>query len=282
MITNKDDFTKKRKTRLELLEDRILLAENTIQNLKNEFAKDNQMEIKKIEIMLKELREMRENIKNIETEDNNSLLKEIQNVKENCLMIINNEKMKVVVENENLQKQRAEKDKLIMKMKEEIAQLNFTLKQSKIKEEKLLEKNSELENNYNSLQSRAYGYDIAKKFELHQKKINQEKNNKVLNENDRLALNFWEKENLKNNKVQTKLEDLTKQNALWIGNPSSNIDKLMREVSNPYNNNGSISNLKPPSVSDMFLSKESYNKPTNKQNIYTNMRKISPMILNNK
>jgi hypothetical protein len=131
-----------------------------------------------------------------------------------------------------------------------------------------METNSVLKNKVDDYKSKAYGYDISKKFEIHQNKLNNEKKannqidpnrNKAIEDNV-LAYNLWEKQNIASQRNPSKLEDLTRQNQLWIGNSSNNIEKLVYDI-----NSNNLSNM------------ENWNKNI----LHSNMRKYSPYVLNN-
>jgi chromosome segregation ATPase len=271
MITNKDDFTKKRKTRIEILEERIIAAQNMINELNQELKEEGEKEISKLESVLNDLRLMKEKLIEKEKLDNEILDEELRKMNNDSLLIINNEKVRVVLENEKLKSEKKEKDDQIKKLQEEILKLNLSLKNYKNKEDKLNEDNAILQEKFKNLESKAYGYDIAKKFETHQNKLNTQKrypniidpNKYRAIEDDHLANNFWEREKLTSNKSPSKLDDLAKQKGLWIGNSSSNIEKLMNDV-----------NISKRNEVNLNMAKYS-------DSINTNMRKFSPMILNN-
>jgi chromosome segregation ATPase len=271
MITNKDDFTKKRKTRIEILEERIIAAQNMINELNQELKEEGVKEISKLESVLNDLRLMKEKLIEKEKLDNEILDEELRKMNNDSLLIINNEKVRVVMESEKLKSEKKEKDDQIKKLQEEILKLNLSLKNYKNKEDKLNEDNAVLQEKFKNLESKAYGYDIAKKFEMHQNKLNTQKrypniidpNKYRAIEDDHLANNFWEREKLTSNKSPSKLDDLAKQKGLWIGNSSSNIEKLMNDV-----------NISKRNEVNLNMAKYS-------DSINTNMRKFSPMILNN-
>ena len=275
MITNKDDFTKKRKTRVEVLEERIINAELIIEELNKDLKEEGVKEISKIESVLNELREMKKKIIQIETEDNMIIEQQLLQINEESLLIINKDKIRVVDENEQLKKNKIEQDEFIRKLQEEMLSMKLSLNITRNKENELNEQNSILEEKLKKLKSEAYGFDIAKKFEMHQNKKNNEKKylghidpnrNKAIEDNH-LAYNLWERENITNPKYPSKLEDLTKQKGLWIGNSASSIDKLMYDID--------YSEKKPEN--NLMGNNNRYQNSLN-----TNMRKISPMILSNK
>lgn len=272
MITNKDDFTQKRKTRLEILEERILAAQKMINELNQELKLEGVKEISKLESVLNDLRSMKENIIKKENIDNQILDTELRKINNDSLLLINNEKVRVLTQNEKLKFEKKEKNDQIKKLQDEILKLNLSLKIYKLKEDKLNEDNVLLQEKFKNLESKAFGYDIAKKFEIHQNKLNTQKkypnlvdpNKYRAIEDDQLANNFWEREKLTLNKSPSKLDDMAKQKGLWIGNSSSNIEKLMNDV-----------NISKKNEINLNMAKYS-------ESINTNMRKFSPMILNNR
>jgi len=272
MITNKDDFTQKRKTRLEILEERILAAQKLINELNQELKLEGVKEISKLESVLNDLRSMKENIIKKENIDNQILDTELRKINNDSLLLINNEKVRVLTQNEKLKFEKKEKNDQIKKLQDEILKLNLSLKIYKLKEDKLNEDNALLQEKFKNLESKAFGYDIAKKFEIHQNKLNTQKkypnlvdpNKYRAIEDDQLANNFWEREKLTLNKSPSKLDDMAKQKGLWIGNSSSNIEKLMNDV-----------NISKKNEINLNMAKYS-------ESINTNMRKFSPMILNNR
>jgi hypothetical protein len=272
MITNKDDFTQKRKTRLEILEERILAAQKLINELNQELKLEGVKEISKLESVLNDLRSMKENMIKKENIDNQILDTELRKINNDSLLLINNEKVRVLTQNEKLKFEKKEKNDLIKKLQDEILKLNLSLKIYKLKEDKLNEDNALLQEKFKNLESKAFGYDIAKKFEIHQNKLNTQKkypnlvdpNKYRAIEDDQLANNFWEREKLTLNKSPSKLDDMAKQKGLWIGNSSSNIEKLMNDV-----------NISKKNEINLNMAKYS-------ESINTNMRKFSPMILNNR
>jgi hypothetical protein len=215
---------------------------------------------------------MKENIIKKENIDNQILDTELRKINNDSLLLINNEKVRVLTQNEKLKFEKKEKNDQIKKLQDEILKLNLSLKIYKLKEDKLNEDNALLQEKFKNLESKAFGYDIAKKFEIHQNKLNTQKkypnlvdpNKYRAIEDDQLANNFWEREKLTLNKSPSKLDDMAKQKGLWIGNSSSNIDKLMNDV-----------NISKKNEINLNMAKYS-------ESINTNMRKFSPMILNNR
>lgn len=281
MLTNKEDFTKKRKTRLESLEERILTAEKLIEELNKELKDEELNEIAKLVKTLNELREMKQKIIDSEKNDRENIDEEVKRLTSEGLLLINMDKVRIMNENEAMKKNKIQREDYIKKLEEQIMMKNLAIELAKQKENELIEHNSILEDKVKSLKSKAYGYDIAKKFEIHQNKINNDKklNNQIdpnrhkAVEDDNLAYNLWERENNNHLRNPSKLEDLTKQKQLWIGNSASNIEKLMFDINakSMKNNNSNI-----------ITSINSGDTKNIDSNLNSNMRKYSPMILNNK
>jgi len=270
MIVIKDELLNKTQTRYEILEERILKIENNIKNICKDVNLEGMKEIEKLNSVLNELEDFKDKIKNIQETETINLEKESKIILNDSLLILNNDKIRIINVNENLIREKREKDCVINKLLEEIKILSEEKKQTNRSHQEFIKDNNALEEKLKSLQSRAYGYDIAKKFEMYQNKLNNERESIVVKANkfnsldsEQMAYNFWEKESNGNSKHLTKLEDLTKQKDLWIGNPFSNVDKFMKEDKT----------FSQPSME----SNGRRNPP-----LQTNMRKISGMILDNK
>lgn len=246
MKTNSLDLINKRKTRIEILQDRIKNAEEMINIMKNDLEKREMGETSKIEKALNELREMKQKMTEISTENTNKIDHELTLLKEESLLLVNNTKLRMVDQNKKIIAEKEENESEISKLKQEIIKLKMDLSLSKNKENELMDINGGLLEKINKLESKAYGYDIAKKFEMHQNKKNNEKryqmsdpNSSKANEDNYLANNFWNRES-DSNKQPSKLDDINKKVGLWVGNSSTNIDKLVSDVENiniRYSNN---------------------------------------------
>jgi hypothetical protein len=269
MITNKEDFMKKRKTRLEVLEERILNAETIIEELNKELKDEGISEIQKMEKILNELREMKESIIEEEQKNNKEIKTEMNNFNQESLLLMNIEKVKVMNDNEKLKNEMEKFKEIIKNMEKELISKNVDIQKQKQYNDKILDINSEQEQEIKLLKAKAYGYDIAKKYDIYKHKINNENKNIIdpnkhrLVEDENLAYNFWERENLAQMKNPSKLDDLAKERQLWIANSSKNIDKLVNKTESRDKDH-------------------MYNNPYGNRNngISTNMRKVSPMILN--
>ncbi len=261
MKTENLDLINKRKTRIEILQDRIKNAEDMIKIMKDDLEKREIGETSIIEKALNELREMREKMILISEDNKNKIDQDITLLKEESLLLINNSKLRMTDQNNKIKIEKELNESEISKLKQEIIKLQHELSISKNKENDLLNINNGLQEKINKLESKAYGYDIAKKFEMHQNKKNNEKkyqmadaNINKANEDNNFANNFWYRES---NKQPSKLEDINKKVGLWVGNSSTNIDKLVTDV-------------------------ENINMRHSNNELKTGMRKITSLILNNK
>ena len=118
------------------------------------------------------------------------------------------------------------------------------------------------------LKAKAYGYDINKKLEYQQQRVKPYGNTGHYNEGDD---GLWENENKINSNL--KLDQLAKDKQLWIGNPTQNIDKLMNDMDKNHvgNNSNYDENVNHPGGY--------YNNISSNSNLNSNLRKYSPLIL---
>ena len=268
MITDNYEFIQQRRTRIEILEEKISNAENMIEELKADFKEEDVFEMKRIQRILSELRDMKKNIIQIEEQDRMNVDSKIIELKDNSLLIINNNKVEIMNENEKLKFIKKENEDSTRILEQDLVKKNLQIELAKKKENELLEQNSILEDQIRVLKSKAYGYDIAKKFEIYQNKIHNERaynntidpnRNKSI-ENENLAYSIWEKQYSQNIKHPTKLDEIAKTNGLWIENSASNIERFLYEVN----------------------SSKQRRENSGNELINTNMRKYSPMIINKK
>ncbi len=255
MKTNNDDFDIEKKTRLDVINQRITNAESVIEKLKLSLNEESKEEIEKIQAVINN---MKSHAISLKQTDDKTIDKEIDQFRKDGILNVNNEKMKVLIENEKMKALILDKDEVIRKLQEELKSANKQIALAKEKEDELLAENSMIKDKAKNYKSKAYGYDISKKFELYQNKVDHDYNIKHSssnrNENQNLAYSMWEKPTYKN---PYKLEELSKQKDLWIGN-SSNIDKLVNDIdANPIGINRS-----------------------QVQGLSSNMRKYSPYIFN--
>jgi hypothetical protein len=260
MKTNREEFLPRRKTRLEALEDRILKAEAAISDLSKELKSEGIQEVDKLETALKDLIEIKKNIVEADAKANAEFDSNIEDVRQNSLMILNNAKVEVLLQNEALISKSKDRETYIKKLEDELNKRTLQIEILKYKENELHTTNSELAEDLNRMKSKAYGYDIAKKFEIHKNKTANAKNKNY--EDDTRAYDLWEKNYPTNTKPYTKLEELTKQNQMWIGDSSANIAKLLNEIDKSK------------------VEKRENIEKREKSSLNTNMRKYSPLIMN--
>lgn len=269
MITNKDEFANKpRFTRVERLEERIQKADILLKSLKNDMDKEGLQESSQIESILNEMKTIKQNLINQLKEEENQINKVINETNENSLLIINNEKIKLeVLLNKNEDKLK-DKSNYIKKLEEEIRNQKLMIEQLNSKNNKLHETNSKQHETIELLKSKAFGYDIAKKFEIYKNKEGNvlQSSNRNMNEDPKLGYEIWERENVYD-KVSGKLNDLTKEKQLWIGNLENNLDKIGVKSENKRNN---LNN---------YEKKLNYNNH-NSSSMANMMKKISPLLLN--
>ena len=148
----------------------------------------------------------------------------------------------------------------------------------------LLAKQATLQDQLSNLQSKAYGFDAAKKFDLY--KSNQQKNINAHEQHDPLrhkldtqfehqqGYNFWEKENKIGH--STKLDDLAKEKGLWVNNQDGNVHKLLNDIDRTGKaNNNNVGGTYGSNYAGTGAGLGLNNKNSG------SMSKYSPMILNN-
>jgi hypothetical protein len=245
MITNKEDFAKKRKTRIELLEERIQVAEEIITHLKENYMKEQNEDLTKISNVVLVLKEMKSELEELNKLEEEQLDPEIAILKQESLLMINIEKIKIIEEKEKLRKEIEEYKSNLKQLHIEISKKEQIIQEEQEKNKKLEDTNAIHADNINLLKSKAFGYDIAKKYETYKKGGNAKRQ-----DDNPLEYNVWERENPIYNKQSSRLDELAKEKKLWISNHDSSINKL-------------INNIEQSS------------------GIGTNMRKYSPIIINN-
>jgi hypothetical protein len=243
MITNKEDFAIKRKTRLDILEERISAAEQTISNIKINYITEQQEDLTKLTNVVSVLKEMKTELEEMHRLEDDQLDSEIATLKKECLLIINIEKIKIIEEKEKLKRDIEEYKSNLIKLQNDINNRDNQIEEERQKNKKLEELNSIQMDNIDVLKSKAYGYDIAKKYETYKKDGNSKRQ-----DDNPLEYNIWERENPIYNKQTSKLEDLAKEKKLWISNHENSINKLINNIEHS-------------------------------SGIGTNMRKYSPMII---
>jgi hypothetical protein len=261
-ITNKESLVKRSKTRLELLEDRIAEAEKSIEAIKSSIGNQQSTELTKLQKVVDSLKTIRADMTDINNKEEIIFDNELSKIREESVLIVNIDKIKILEEKEKLEKELKEYKETIGKLQKEVAAKASALESEKIKNSKLNEANTVFNDNIDVLKSKAYGYDIAKKYEQHRKNINLNESSKFKQlDSDKMAYNYWERENYNDVKNPTRLEELAKEKQLWISNPSGNINKLISDIDSKKVEQGYVNN------------------PYGRNLINSNMRKYSPMIL---
>ena len=287
----KDDLNSqtRRKTRAEMLEERIEKANRLISSIQHDLTDENIQEIERLKQMVSEFKEMKKTMEKVQKEELTSLDKETQSFKENAVLEINLDKMRIIMNHEEDQKRFDAQKEIIKKLESKLSSYRQNINE-------LLETNNEImrinqlqEEHIQKLKSKAYGYDIASKFEAYKtKQKTVPEDNKII-ENDHMSYNFWEKENINHLKQSTRLDDMVKEKEMWIGNSNLNLEKLKRNVNNYSTNN--YNDYKSSNPYGNVNSGGGYehlntqnNRCTSNQEppIGTNMRKYSPLIINSK
>ena len=180
--------------------------------------------------------------------------------------------------------------------KEIIKKLESKLSSYRQNINELLETNNDImrinqlqEEHIQKLKSKAYGYDIASKFEAYKtKQKTVPEDNKII-ENDHMSYNFWEKENINHLKQSTRLDDMVKEKEMWIGNSNLNLEKLKRNVNNystnnynDYKSNNPYGNVNSGGGYEHLNTQNNRSTSNQEPPIGTNMRKYSPLIINSK
>ena len=137
---------------------------------------------------------------------------------------------------------------------------------------------TELSTAINTLVTEYEKLDIAKKYEYYKEKQGKTGGAAQI-EDENLAYAMWEKENYDSKKAPARLEKMETSKQMWIRDSQNNIDKLVYDVdvANSYNNVNGI-NTSNQNVNSVW---KSSNRQNTNNSIGTNMRKITPMILNN-
>ena len=167
-------------------------------------------------------------------------------------------------ENERLNNKIKEQNEYIKKLEKELIASRSSMiglhKNTDILQGNLVQKEVEI----NKLKSKTYGYDINKKLDYQQQRVKQYINNGNYNDDDN---GVWDNEGSKHGD-NMRLDQLAKEKQLWIGTPSQNINKLVNDIDKNYKVN---------------YDDAAYNNPSkyynNNNNINSNLRKYSPLIL---
>lgn len=279
MTTNRNantDLLKTRKTRIESLDDRINEADNTLNSYLPENT-DNQSAKKMIERMQKMLQELSD-LQNKSQVDPAEVESEIASLPSRSLLALSVAKIAVVNENKKLQDEKKERDDYVNRLEGEIVRQRLELEQAKKTENDNIVKISTLEDQIRILKSKAFGFDISKKYEYYKDKTGGNQAGNIEDEN--LAYAMWEKENYDSRKAPSSLNKLEQSNNMWISNSNKNIDKVVYDVdvANSMNGIGGVG-----AANGNGTINSVWGRRNNQQNssIGTNMRKFTPMIMSN-
>jgi hypothetical protein len=255
------------KTRTEVLDDKIKSLNSRISKLKNFLGEEN-VEVIQLNRLLETIEKQKEELSLLDKTFDKSVDNEINNFKNNGILAMN-------IENVRIQEEQNSMKREYIKMKEEIIKLNQQIVLHKANLVELANVNNDLmrvnmlqEEHISKLKDKAYGVDIGSKYDVN--KYRQMNKDSTIHENVNNNNLLWDKENIGYEKTQ-KFDEFAKENQLWLGNAKNNLEKV--KYDNIENNNNA------------------YGKQNNKNNINTNnnnngptgnMRKYSPLIMNNK
>ena len=255
--------------------------------------------VRRLQFIINELNKLKTN-SNI---DENELDKDVDLLPKRALIEMSLSKAKLVKQEEIKKQSEIEKEEYIKKLENEIVNQRLSLeKLTKADGEHLLQI-STLQDQIRILKSKTFGYDIAKKYEYY--KDHETANGPSAHiQDENLAYSMWEKENFAERKAPTKLNKLENEKQMWIRNPQNNINKLENDVNlaNSYKagNNFGINNdednglwTKTPEQARNRNGNSNFNNygagykrydGSNNQggNSLGNMRRVAPMIMNNK
>lgn len=252
-----EDILKTRKTRVEALNERINQADTFISEIGKDQESLNINNLSRMQKIMSELGELRNKLNTNQSQ--NEIDTEVNNLPEKSLIALSVGKIKILNENIKLNEKQRQSDEYIKQLENQLLSQRLEIETLKKAENEQLVQVSTLEDQIRILKSKAFGYDISKKFDYYKdKELKQSQVAQVEDEN--LAYAMWEKENYAGRKMPTKLDQIQSQKQMWISNSKSNIDKL---------------------VNDIDASNRPVNNSINKGQLSTNMRKVSPMILNN-
>ena len=166
MATN--DFLS-RKTRAEALNDRINEARVYLNDLLPDDAGEQPVSsqaainvITKMENMIAEINELEEVSKKT---DANAIAKEIESLGSRSIVTMGISKVVICDKNLKMKQELLEKDQYIKRIEEEMLQQRLELESVKKKENEKMVKISTLEDQIRILKSKAFGFDVAKKYE---------------------------------------------------------------------------------------------------------------------
>ena len=254
--------------------------------------------IKRMQFIIGELNQLKSN-SNI---DEGELDKEVGSLPKRALIEMSISKSKVKRMKDELAKQDQENKDYVKRLENEIIDQRLMLEKLKKGEGEHLLQISTLQDQIRILKSKAFGYDIAKKYEYY--KEHESANGPSAHiQDENLAYSMWEKENYGERRAPTKLNKLENEKQMWIANSMNNINKLEKDVklANSYRagNNFGINNdednglwTKTPEearnrngnngFNNYGSGYKRYDGNSQGQNSLGIMRRVTPMIMNNK
>ena len=291
---------------LKTIEQKIISSEeNNVTESENKTQEKNQeIEISspfilRMQFILNELNQLKLNSK-IKEADVNAHVAELP---KNGLMILAISKNKLKHAHQNLINKDNEKNNYIKKLETEIVNQRIELEEIKKSDNEHLLKISAYEDQIRILKSKVFGYDIAKKYEYYKEHEASNNNQNAHLKDDNLAFSMWEKENYGERVAPSRLNKLENEKQMWISNAQNNINKLENDVklANSYKgernfamNNDEDNGLwtKTPEEARSKNKNNGFNNYGNRynrnngnnngENSMGNMRRIAPMIMNNK
>ena len=279
-------------------ENNVIESENKTQE-KNQEIEISSPFILRMQFILNELNQLKLNSK-IKEADVNACVAELP---KNGLMILAISKNKLKHEHQNLKNKDNEKNNYIKKLETEIVNQRIELEEIKKSDNEHLLKISAYEDQIRILKSKVFGYDIAKKYEYYKEHEASNNNQNAHLKDDNLAFSMWEKENYGERVAPSRLNKLENEKQMWISNVQNNINKLENDVklANSYKgernfamNNDEDNGLwtKTPEEARSKNKNNGFNNYGNRynrnngnnngENSMGNMRRIAPMIMNNK
>jgi hypothetical protein len=234
--------------------------------------------------------------------DEGELNKEVASLPKRGLIELSLSKHLLYKKHEKMINSDNEKNNYVKKLENEIVNQRLSLEDLKKAESEHLLQISTLEDQIRILKSKVFGYDIAKKYEYY--KEHESANGPSAHiQDDNLAFSMWEKENYGEKINPSRLNKLENEKQMWISNAQNNINKLENDVklANSYKggrnfamNNDEDNGLwtKTPEEARNKNKNNGFNNYGNRynrnsgnpqgENSLGNMRRITPMIMNNK
>ena len=279
-------------------ENNVTESENKIPEKNPEIEVSNPF-ILRMQFILNELNQLKQN-SNINEADIDAQVAELP---KDGLTILAISKNKLIHEHQNLKNSQNEKNNYIKKLETEIVNQRIALEEIKKSENEHLLKISAYEDQIRILKSKVFGYDIAKKYEYYKEHEASNSNQNAHLKDENLEFAMWEKENYGERVAPSRLNKLENEKQMWISNAQNNINKLENDVklANSYKGerNFSMNNdednglwTKTPEEARMKNKNNGFNNYGNRYNRNNgnnngekslgNMRRIAPMIMNNK